>query len=76
MPPMAIVPAKSTFTLILSALMLLLLAIASHMIYRWIERVSIADNQQQKQFLDTAMNGVDAEFTAAVHEVLAAFRPV
>src|SRR5262249_55171276 len=67
---------RSTFMIVLSIVMLLLLGMAGHMIYLWSDRASLADHQQRKQFLDTAMSSVNAQFTAQVQEIVAAFRPI
>lgn len=63
----------STLFLIVFAVGLLL---AGGLVYRWINRASLADREQQVDFLNAAMRSFRGELIAPLLEIRATFRPI
>lgn len=61
---------------ILFGILLALLIVSGWLVYRWVNRVSVADRLQQKELVETALHNVDREFSGALQEALSMFRPV
>jgi signal transduction histidine kinase len=76
MKPMMLVRSRPSLLAISFGGLLLLLVLAGALVYRWVNRVSEADRQQQKAFLEAAMRSFQGEFSGAVQEILSTFRPV
>lgn len=66
---------RPNLLLISASVLLLLLSLAGVLIYRWIDRASEADRQQQKEFLETAMRSFEGEFSGTFQDILSTFRP-
>ena len=66
---------KSGWLLIGSVALLLLVSVAAVMQYRWINRASEADRQQQREFLDAALRNFADDFRERIHDPLPYFRP-
>ena len=52
------------------------LVLAGTLLYGWINRASLADREQQEEFLNAAMRSFRGEFVAPLLEIRATFRPV
>lgn len=52
------------------------LLLAGALLYRWINRASLADREQQQEFLNAAMRSFRGELIAPILEIRASFRPV
>jgi len=52
------------------------LVLAGGLLYGWINRASVADREQQVEFLRAAMRSFRGEFVAPLLEIRATFRPV
>ncbi|HEV2245913.1 MAG TPA: HAMP domain-containing sensor histidine kinase [Terriglobia bacterium] len=52
------------------------LVLAGTLLYGWINRASLADREQQEEFLNAAMRSFRGEFIAPLLEIRATFRPV
>ncbi len=67
---------KSNFPLLLIGVFAVGLLLAAGLLYRWINRASIADREQQVEFLNAAMRSFRGEFIAPLLEIRASFRPL
>lgn len=52
------------------------LVLAGGLLYGWINRASVADREQQEEFLNAAMRSFRGEFIAPLLEIRATFRPM
>jgi len=66
---------KSNYPLLIVAVFAVTLVLAGGLLYRWINRASIADREQQEEFLNAAMRSFRGEFEAPLLEIRASFRP-
>ncbi len=66
---------KANWLMLSCGVLLLLLLLAAVLQYRWINRVSEADRQQQREFLDSSLRNFRNEFTTSLQEPLPVFRP-
>ncbi|HZT70592.1 MAG TPA: HAMP domain-containing sensor histidine kinase [Terriglobia bacterium] len=66
---------KSNYPLLIMAVFAMALVLAGGLLYRWINRASIADREQQEEFLNAAMRSFRGEFDAPLLEIRASFRP-
>lgn len=66
---------KSSWLLIGSLALLLLLALAALQQYRWINRVSEADRRQRREYMETTLRGVGNDFGETILDLLPTFRP-
>jgi signal transduction histidine kinase len=69
-------PTKSNFPLLTIAVFAAGLVLAGTLLYGWINRASIANREQQEEFLNAAMRSFRGEFVAPLLEIRATFRPV
>jgi signal transduction histidine kinase len=69
-------PTKSNFPLLTIAVFAAGLVLAGALLYGWIDRASIANREQQEEFLNAAMRSFRGEFIAPLLEIRATFRPV
>jgi signal transduction histidine kinase len=67
---------KSNDPLLFIAVFAVGLLLAGGMLYRWINRASVADREQQEEFLNAAMRSFRGEFIAPILEIRATFRPI
>jgi signal transduction histidine kinase len=67
---------KSNEPVLIIAVFAVGLLLAGGLLYRWINRASIADREQQEEFLNAAMRSFRGEFIASILEIRATFRPV
>ncbi|MEJ2009180.1 MAG: HAMP domain-containing sensor histidine kinase [Acidobacteriota bacterium] len=67
---------KSTYPLLIIAAFAVGLLLAGGLLYRTINRASVADREQQSEFLRAAMRSFRGEFVATLLEVRATFHPV
>ncbi len=52
------------------------LALAGSLLYGWINRASVADREQQQEFLNAAMRSFREELRAPLQDIRATFRPL
>jgi signal transduction histidine kinase len=69
-------PSKSNYPLLTIAVFAVGLVLAGTLLYGWIDRASIANREQQEEFLNAAMRSFRGEFVAPLLEIRATFRPV
>ena len=69
-------PSKSNYPLLTIAVFAAGLVLAGTLLYGWINRASIANREQQEEFLNAAMRSFRGEFIAPLLEIRATFRPV
>lgn len=69
-------PSKSNYPLLTIAVFAAGLVLAGTLLYGWINRASLADREQQEEFLNAAMRSFRGEFVAPLLEIRATFRPV
>jgi len=67
---------KSNYPLLITAVFAVGLVLAGVLLYRWINRASVADHEQQAEFLNVAMRSFRGEFVAPLLEIRATFRPI
>jgi signal transduction histidine kinase len=67
-------PSGRNLLIFSAGVLLLLLLSAGVLTYRWINRASDADRQQQQEFLETAMRSFAGDFSSAIQEMLTIFR--
>jgi two-component system sensor histidine kinase SenX3 len=66
---------RSSWLLVGSVALMLLLALAAVQQYRWINRVSEADRRQRREYVETMLRSTSNDFRETIHELLSAFRP-
>jgi two-component system sensor histidine kinase SenX3 len=66
---------RSSWLLIGSAALMLLLALAAVQQYRWINRVSEADRRQRREYMEATLRSTSNDFRETIHELLPTFRP-
>ena len=66
---------RSSWLLVGSAALMLLLALAALQQYRWINRVSEADRRQRREYMEATLRSTSNDFRETLHELLPAFRP-
>lgn len=76
MLPMPFARVRANLSTVILSVLALLLVLVGALLYRGINRVSQADRQKQKEFLETAMQSFKGEFSGTVLEILSTFRPV
>lgn len=69
-------PFKSDYPLLMMAVFAAGLVLAGVLLYRWINRASIADREQQVEFLNAAMRSFRGELLTPLLEIRSTFRPV
>jgi signal transduction histidine kinase len=69
-------PSKSNYPLLTITVFAAGLVLAGTLLYGWINRASIANREQQEEFLNAAMRSFRGEFVAPLLEIRATFRPV
>ena len=69
-------PSKSNYPLLTIAVFAAGLVLAGTLLYGWINRASVANREQQEEFLNAAMRSFRGEFVAPLLEIRATFRPV
>ena len=67
---------KSNLPLLTMAVFAAGLVLAGSLLYGWINRASLADREQQEEFLSAAMRSFRGEFVAPLLEIRATFRPI
>ncbi len=67
---------KSTFPLLIMAVFGVGLLLAGTFLYRWINRVSVADREQQTEFLQSAMRSFRGDLVGTLLEIRSTFRPI
>ncbi len=67
---------KSNYPLLIMAVFAVGILLAGGLLYRWINRASVADREQQTEFLNAAMRSFRGEFVAPLLEIRATFRPI
>jgi signal transduction histidine kinase len=67
---------KSNYPLLIMAVFVAALVLAGALLYGWINRASVADREQQEEFLNAAMRSFRGEFVAPLLEIRATFRPM
>jgi signal transduction histidine kinase len=68
--------AKSTYSLLIIGVFGVGLLLAGILLYRWINRVSVADREQQVEFLQAAMRSFRGDFAGTLLEIRSTFRPI
>jgi signal transduction histidine kinase len=66
---------RSSWLLVGSVALMLLLALAAIQQYRWINRVSEADRRQRREYMETTLRSTSNDFRETIHELLPTFRP-
>jgi signal transduction histidine kinase len=69
-------PSKSNYPLVIMAVFAAGLVLAGSLLYGWINRASLADREQQQDFLNAAMRSFREELRAPLQEIRATFRPI
>jgi signal transduction histidine kinase len=67
---------NSNYPLLTIAVFAAGLVLAGGLLYRWINRASVADREQQEEYLNAAMRSFRGEFMAPLLEIRASFRPM
>ena len=67
---------RSDYPLLMMAVFAAGLVLAGVLLYRWINRASIADREQQVEFLNAAMRSFRGELLTPLLEIRSTFRPV
>lgn len=75
MPGMSRALIKPSLLTISFVVLLIIGAVASALLYAWIDRVSKSDERQQHEFLNAAMRSSTGEFVGDLQEIVASFRP-
>ena len=66
---------KSSWLLIGSIALMLVLVLSAVQQYRWMNRVSEADRRQRREYIDTTLRGTTNDFRETILDLLPAFRP-
>jgi signal transduction histidine kinase len=69
-------PSKSNYPLLTITVFAAGLVLAGSLLYGWINRASVADREQQEEFLNAAVRSFRGEFVAPLLEIRASFRPM
>jgi signal transduction histidine kinase len=67
---------KSNYPLLIIIVFAVGLVLAGGLLYGWINRASVADREQQEEFLRAAMRSFREELRAPLQEIRATFRPI
>ncbi|MCL5670506.1 MAG: hypothetical protein M1423_04305, partial [Acidobacteria bacterium] len=67
---------NSGYPLLIIAVFGVGLLLAGILLYRWINRVSVADREQQVEFLQAAMRSFRGDFAGTLLEIRSTFRPI
>ena len=67
---------KSNYPLLIIIVFAAGLVLAGSLLYGWINRASVADREQQRDFLNAAMRSFREELRAPLQEIRATFRPI
>lgn len=67
---------RSNYPLLIIGVFAAGLVLAGGLLYGWINRASIADREQQEEFLNAAMRSFRGEFVTPLLEIRATFRPI
>jgi signal transduction histidine kinase len=67
---------KSNYPLLIIIVFAAGLVLAGALLYGWINRASVADREQQRDFLNAAMRSYREELRAPLQEIRATFRPI
>jgi len=67
---------KSSYPLLILAVFGVGLFLAGALLYRWINRASVADREQQVEFLQAAMRSFRGDFVGTLLEIRSTFRPI
>jgi len=67
---------KSSSLIIIAALLMLVILSAAILLCRWIDRVRDADRLREKELLEVAFHGLQAEFSTAFQEIFLTYRPL
>jgi len=67
---------KSSYPLLIIGVFGVGLLLAGALLYRWINRASVADREQQVGFLDAAMRSFRGDFAGTLLEIRSTFRPI
>ncbi|HUX11201.1 MAG TPA: hypothetical protein VMW51_11190, partial [Terriglobia bacterium] len=67
---------KSNYPLLIMAVFAVGLVLAGGLLYRSVNRASVADREQQVEFLNAAVRSFRGEFIAPLLEIRATFRPI
>jgi signal transduction histidine kinase len=66
---------RSSWLLIGTSGLMLLVALAAVQQYRWINRVSEADRRQRREYMETTLRNAGNDFRETIHQLLPVFRP-
>ncbi len=67
---------KPSYPLLIMVVFGVGLLLAGTLLYRWVNRVSVADREHQVEFLDAAMRSFRGDFAGTLLEIRSTFRPI